>query len=755
MEKPAPASDLERRKQVKLRIRTDLDIAPQKYEGKTYYVVKDPVSLRYYRFEEQEHFIIRMMNGTATLDETQKEFEKRFRPKRLTLEDLEQFGQQLLTAGLAHNESPKAGAQLFERRKKRRRNEWLQALTNVLYIKIPIYDPDKLLTRMLPWLRWMFTAWFFTLSVGVMLAALLLVLTHFEAFREKLPSYHEFFNVKTVLYLWAALGVVKVIHEFGHGLSCKAFGGEVHEMGALFLCLSPCLYCNVSDAWTLPNKWRRIIISFAGIYVELIIAAIATFVWWNTPSQPFVNHLSLSLMVVCSVSTVVFNANPLMRFDGYYVVADWLEIPNLRDRSNRFLKNLMLEHCMGVEVQPEPYMTLGRRILFVTYAVASYLYRWIVTFSILYFLHMFLRPYRLEVVSDMLAIAAAGSLAGWPLWRLGKSLHKRGRLPDMKSRRVTISSLALAVVILVLLLLPVPVSRVRQTALIEVQPSAMRKVFVRVPNQEGAILEALHVKDGQQVEANAVLAEFRSLETDVQLEEARTQLDIRNGLIAALEQQRRETHEKAELVRVDSELAVAFSEQSRYKRQVSVYQESKNNYVLRAPRAGVVMSCPRVDAIGRLWEKDSGTPFCTIGDPRHLRALMPVSPADYRLLQEDKIQNLQVTMRVQGRAETTWKGKVTLLYESNANEVPAQLTSKLGGPVPTRPPTQSASQGQQGQSNSFQPQAQQYLVDIAFLNPDNCIEPGTLAQVKIHCRWRSCAWWIWRTASSTFDLGLI
>src|SRR6202040_1020287 len=106
-----------------------------------------------------EHFLIRMMNGTHTLDDAQKEFEKRFRPDRLTLEDLEQFGQQLLTAGLAQNESPQAGKQLFDRRKKRRRSEWMQTLTNILYIKIPIFDPEKLLERMLPYLKWMFTSW--------------------------------------------------------------------------------------------------------------------------------------------------------------------------------------------------------------------------------------------------------------------------------------------------------------------------------------------------------------------------------------------------------------------------------------------------------------------------------------------------------------------------------------------------------------------------------------------------------------------
>jgi putative peptide zinc metalloprotease protein len=748
MDRPLPASDLERRKQVRIRIRCDLDIAPQKYEGRTYYVVKDPVSLRYYRFEEQEHFIIRMMNGRSTLDETQKEFEKAFRPKRLTLEDLEGFAQQLLTAGLAHNESPQAGAQLFERRKKRRRSEWMQTLTNILYIKIPVFDPDKLLSRMLPWLRWIFTSWFFALSVGVWLAALLLVLTHFEQFWEKIPAYHEFFNVKTVVYLWVALGVVKVIHEFGHGLSCKAFGGECHEMGFLFLCLSPCLYCNVSDAWTLPNKWRRIIISFAGIYVELLIAAIATFIWWNKPTDPFISHMSLSLMVVCSVSTFVFNANPLMRFDGYYVLADWLEIPNLRDRSNRFLKYLTSEYCLGVENPPEPYMSRRRKVLFVTYAIVSYIYRWVVTFSILYFLDQFLKPYKLDTLSHMLTIAAAGSMVGWPIYRLLKNIHKRGRLPDMKPRRVTATAVAIAVLVLFFLLVPIPVSRVRQTALVQLRPDALVKVFVPVSEQEGAILDKLLVRDGQPVQENEVLAQFKSLEVERRILEAQTEHDIRVVRVHSLRRQNDNTTDPSERAKVGTALALATAEAEKYKRELEVRLAERNRLVLRAPRAGVVMSSPRVDEVGKLWEKEQSTPFCTIGDPRYLQALMPVGPPDYRLLKTDLAQNpnLPVTIRVQGRAEHVWKGKVAQLQESEAKDVPPQLTSKFGGPLAAKPSTQPG---------VYQPQAQQYLVSIDFLAPDNCIEPGTLAQVKIHCRYQTAAWWVWRKISSAFDLGLM
>src|SRR5205807_7596883 len=196
----------------------------------------------------------------------------------------------------------------------------------------------------------------------------------------------------------------------------------------------------VSDAWVLPNKWHRIIISAAGIYVELLIAAIATFVWWYTPTQPFIHNLSLSLMVVCSVSTVVFNANPLMRYDGYYVMADWLEIPNLREKSNRFLTNIVLDKCLGVEVPPEEYMEMHRKVLFVAYAIVSYIYRWVVTFGILYFFYSFLRPYKLEVISNALALAAVASMTIWPVYRLCRNIHRRGRLPDMKRGRVMIST---------------------------------------------------------------------------------------------------------------------------------------------------------------------------------------------------------------------------------------------------------------------------------------------------------------------------
>jgi putative peptide zinc metalloprotease protein len=853
-EKAAPASELERRKQVKIRLRGDLRIEPQKYEGKTFYVVKDPVSLRYYRLKDHENYLLGYLDGEHTLDDAQKAYEKHYRPDRLKLEDLESFAQQLLTAGLAQNDSPRAGKQLFDRRKKRRRSEWMQTLTNILYIKIPVFDPERLLTAMLGYVGWIFSLTFFALSIGFMLAALLLVTTHFETFRSKLPNYHEFFQFKTVVYLWAALGVVKVIHEFGHGLSCKVFGGEVHEMGALFLCLSPALYCNVSDAWTLPNKWHRIVISAAGIYVELIIAAAATFVWWNSPSMPFINNLALSLMVVCSVSTIVFNANPLMRYDGYYVLADWLEIPNLRERSNRFLTNSFLEHCLGVETIPEPYMQLTRRILFVVYAVLSYLYRWVVTFSILYFMDSFLKPYKLEVISHLLALAALGSLVGWPIYRLGKNLHRRGRLPDMKRWRVLTTSAVVAAIILFVCLVPVPVGRIRGQALIQPVPDDSASVFLT----HSGILEQLKVRAGQHVEEGDELARFSNREKLADLDTATAEADTRAYHLNVLRRQLEQTTDERERLRIRDEVVKTHSELDSAKVKAAGHlRVMTQDLVLRAPRGGTVGTAPRIEDIGKFYEADPTTPFCTINEPGRLRACFPVPTPDFNELKKNQerpsaaaklahrslkvpvtvsyqhttlsdvlqdlsvkakgptialeipggkaadlavtaeakgaplsmvldrvlaplgmgyyvcadessdrdgqivvrpgrergraegsapLTKLDVTVRVQGRDWHTWQGQLARLPESEAKEIPLPLSNRGGGPVAVKAG---------GAPGHLIPQTQYYLVYVDLVAPDGAITPGSMAQVKIHCRSETCLQWLWRKVNTTFDLGLI
>jgi putative peptide zinc metalloprotease protein len=737
-------SELERRQQLRFRLRNDLLIDAQILDGKRVYNIKDPVSLRYHQFQEKEYFLIRLMDGQQRLEDIRKRFELHYAPERLRLEDLEAFAQQLILVGLVASDSPTTGHILIEQRHKQRRRALFRALTSVLFIKLPVADPDRLLVQILRWTGWIFTPGFLALSVGVILAALLLVGTHLNGFRDRLPDLSAFFSFRMAFTLWVAIALAKTVHEFGHGLTCRAFGGEVHEMGVLLLCLSPSLYCNVSDSVMVGDKWRRMLICFAGIYVELMIAAVATFIWWYTPGALIVNHLALSLMLVCSISTVVFNANPLLRFDGYYMLATWLEIPDFQEQANRYVRNLFLTHGLGMELHPGPPLPPLRPIIYAVYAVASYVYRWMITWGILWFLYQFLRPYKLGTVGALLALGVAALMVGGPLFRLVKGLHQRGwRLPEMKPKRVVACATLAIAVLLFLFTVPLPISRVRQDALVQVRRGSKEAVFVNT----AGVLTRLHVRDGQHVNQDDILAELTNLELERQLEQARSEHDIRAVHLRALIDQARDITDPQRRGKLGVDIAQVTGERKSFAQQVKVFEELRTHLTLRAPRSGVVIGPPRKEEIGKFWEKDLALPFCSVGDLDQLEALVPVSPTEHRRLVQDQdaLGPLKATIHVYGRGMECWAGNLLSIPESDAKQVPVGLTQRGGGPLAVK--AKSA-------GNTYAPQDQCYLIGVAIQNSDSALRPGSLAQVQIHCRWRTAAWWFWHIFSTTFERGI-
>src|SRR3954451_20084160 len=483
---------------LKVKLRPDLVVQPQFYEGMTHYVIKDPIALKYFRFKVEEYFLLQQLDGVQNLQDVKKSFERKYRPQTISIEDLTRFTAQLHEAGVAQIDSPDQAKVLIRRRRKNQWKKIWQFFANILYIKIPVIDPEKLLTGMYPYFSWIFTPYFITFSVGMMLAALTLVVSQWTTFSARLPEFQSFFNWRTIFYFWISLAIIKIIHEFGHGLTAKHFGGEVHEMGMLFLVLTPALYCDVTDSWLLPSKWKRIWISAAGIYVECFLASLATFVWWNT-EQGLLNSLSLATMFICSVNTILFNANPLLRYDGYYVMSDYLEIPNLRVKSTQFFAYLFQEKVLGLEIPVQSYMPRSRRFLFVFYAVASYLYRWVVAFSILFFLYKFLQPYKLGSISAMMAIGSLVPLVGMPVYQMVKFVRTPGRMRKVKKARAAgFAAVALATLAGVLLI-PTPL-RVQGTLVLTA--AKPEEVYAEVP---GRLME-LKVKDGDIVKAGTVLA---------------------------------------------------------------------------------------------------------------------------------------------------------------------------------------------------------------------------------------------------------
>lgn len=321
----------------------------------------------------------------------------------------------------------------------------------------------------------------------------------------------------------------------------------------------------------------------------------------------------------------------------------------------------------------------------------------------------------------------------------------------MKPERVKITTAVVAVALLVFFLVPLPVSRVRDIALVEVQPQALSMVYAPA---DGGILESVDVSKGDRVEKGAdVLAHFRNQELKFALDDAISQAAIAKVQIDALQEQFDKTTDNNLRAEIEQQLIKAHGERNKYAKQVPGLEQRVRDLSLKATRSGVVFGLPKPEDIGKHWHAEEGRPFCSIGEPMRLRVLVPVSPADYRLLKEDlkarrdAHSDLEVTIRVIGRGRKTWEGRISHMPESEAREVPPALTSKHGGPLAFK-------QGSASQ-NGYVPLSQQYLIGVDILDPDAAISPGALAQVKVHCRWRTCAWWVWRTISQTFDLGLM
>jgi putative peptide zinc metalloprotease protein len=423
---------------VGLRRRGDLITTRQVYQGQAWWVVKDPIALSYFRFRPEEYALLDMLDGEASLEDLKDQFEARFPPRRIKLDELARFVATLHRSGLVIGDRPGQGPQLFERRRQKTLQQWKSWLGNVLALRFRGIDPDKLLTRLDPWLGWLFEPPAIVAMLVFAASALLLVLVNFDTFQAKLPEFHQFFASGNWLYLAIALAFTKVFHEFGHGLSCKHYGGECHEMGVMMLVFTPCLYCDVSDSWMLPSKWKRAAIGAAGMYVEVILASIATFLWWNSHGGIF-NQLCLDVMFVSSVSTLLFNANPLLRYDGYYILSDLLEIPNLKQKAKSITSRIMSKWCLGIKQPDDPFLPQRRLGLFALYAVASGLYGWFVSLSIFLFVWNVFKPYRLEVIGQFLAFMALWGLVVRPVQGMIKFLNIPGRRDEVKALNVTIT----------------------------------------------------------------------------------------------------------------------------------------------------------------------------------------------------------------------------------------------------------------------------------------------------------------------------
>jgi putative peptide zinc metalloprotease protein len=368
-------------------------------------VVKDPQNGRFFRFGQVEAFLLGRLGGETTAEQLQAAVEEQFGAP-LPRETLDQFIGRLGRVGLLE-----APGRLTHRPKRVR--------GTLLYLRFPGFNPDRLVTWLAGKLQFCFTRTFVILSALLILTGIWIAVTRWGELEQDLQRLYSF---SSLLALYVTVLVVVAFHEFAHGVTCKHFGGSVQEMGFLLLYFQPAFYCNVSDAWLFPKKSQRLWVSFAGAGFELVIWGAATIAWWLTDPYTAINYVALIIMATSGIKSL-FNLNPLIKLDGYYLLSDWLEIPNLRPRAIGYLQSLF-KRLFGIGTLRADEVTRRERRIFIFYGVLAWSYSvWLLGFiawtSFGYATERY-GAWGFVVFTFLLAQVFHYPLKRWVAWPLGK-----------------------------------------------------------------------------------------------------------------------------------------------------------------------------------------------------------------------------------------------------------------------------------------------------------------------------------------------
>jgi putative peptide zinc metalloprotease protein len=614
-----------------LRLRPDLVAAPVEMAGASTWVVRDPLTLEHFHFSPEEHALLEMLRRPVSLAEMAREFTRQFPPRTITETELWTFLSRLHESGLLIADTPGQGDELLARFRQERWRRWSLAWAQLTAMRFRGINPDAALTAIHRHTGWLFSRAALVFVACLVLFAASIVFGHFDEVRARLPELSVFADWRNVAWLLVAIGVVKCLHELGHALACKHFGGEVPEMGVLVLVFVPALYTDVTDAWRFPSKWRRMLVSGAGMLVELVIASVATIVWWY--SQPaLIQLLALDVMVICTVNTLAVNGNPLLRYDGYYLLADLVESPNLWQRSRETLQNLVSRWVFGGRADDDALVPTRHRGWLAAYAVASKIYYAFLFVAIVWSVVLVLYPYHLENLAYLLGLTLVGGALVQPasnLYQIAKNPLRRREL--RQGRLATVATLALVAAIVILAW---PVNYYVRGPLV-LMPSDAARVYATV---DGTLQTSLPA--GKHVAAQEIVATLANPEVEIELkrltgEHGLAQIRLEN--LEKLRGQDEEAGPKIPAARAAvADLAARLADRERDAARLK----------LSAPAAGVIIpapsSAPRETKDGRLptWAGnlldaenrgalvEPGTLVCLVGDPTNLSAVLLVDDTD-------------------------------------------------------------------------------------------------------------------------------
>lgn len=493
-----------------LTLRSDLILSRQTAGGATVLVVKDPVVDRFFRFGAAEDFILGQLDGTTPPEELHRRVRERF-DGALPPAALDQFLERLGTLGLLRTGVAPAG-----RASHRVRGD-------LFYLRFRLFDPDRLFDRMLPWVRFLFTPAFIILSASLVVVAVGISCSNWNRI------VHEFgglLHFESLALAWFVMLAVIGAHEFSHGLTCKHFGGRVREIGFLLIYFQPAFYCNVSDAWLFPEKSRRLWVTFAGAWFEVFLWAVATLAWRVTDPASGLNHLAL-VVTVTSAFKAFFNLNPLIKLDGYYLLSDWLGIPNLRQKAFAHLRD-RLGRLAGAATAGLAETTPGERRILLGYAVLAGVYTyWLLGRIGLWFGGFLVERY--QGWGFILFTSALGLFFRQPIGQLLSPL--KARLPHADGQAVPFRRVRLGVGLAALAL----VAGFTRLELKVAGPFAILPLHnADVRAEVEGIIEEIYVDEGDQVGAGAPIARLSERDYGVELRKTRAETEVKQAQLKLL-----------------------------------------------------------------------------------------------------------------------------------------------------------------------------------------------------------------------------
>ncbi len=624
---------------------------PQLYRGSTFYHVEDTAASRFYRIGYAEYVFVSLLDGESTFAEALTVTAQKLGPSALTQSQAIEVYSWLIENDLARFVG-EDGRSARERAAKNRPG--LLEYPNPFWAKFSFGCPDRLITALVPGFAWLFSPPVVALFLALIAVATATVYAHWDRF---LATSEIVFSPSNWAWMLLAWVILKVVHEFAHGIACRRYGSEVRDVGLVFILFAPLAYVDVTSSWRLSSKWQRINVAAAGIYVELVIAAMAAIAWSRAESA-LAAHLLYNFVFMASLSTLVFNLNPLMRFDGYYILADLLEIPNLYPESSQRVRRMASRLFYGTGTSG-PAQIRETRWFLGCYGLAATIWRIAACASL-----ALIASALFHGAGIVLTVLGLACWLGTPVRQLAQDIHRRfHESPYSLCRALLVSAFFFVLVVGCFTWVPSPMA-ITAPGIVDYQDLAV------IRSDTPGFIDQIHVTDGQEVQPGDLVMTLRNEDVvnayeDLQLaiNQSRTRhrmaVDRRETALAQVEQRNQEA--------ILQRLAVA---RRRYE-ALSV----------RAPVAGRIVARTIAQQIGTYVE--SGQELLAIGNESSKDLV--VSIGDDKI--DEVIPAIGTAVQVRIGSRRAVAGLLTRVEPRASTQLPhPALAATEGGPLTVKEP---------------------------------------------------------------------